>query len=86
VELLDTGAIDIEYLPRADRYGRRLAHLRVDGEDVGAVLIRERLAVPYNGRGPKMVVSAAPAIAIPSGLPLIRVVAYPLGQCRNGMA
>ena len=54
VELLDGGAIDISYLPGVDRYGRRLAYLRVDGEDVGAILIRERLAVPYSGRGPKM--------------------------------
>jgi micrococcal nuclease len=54
IELLDNGALDIEYLPRRDRYGRRLAYLRVGGEDVGAILIRERLAVSYRGRGPKM--------------------------------
>jgi micrococcal nuclease len=53
VELLDAGAVDIEY-EGIDRYGRPLARLRVNGEDVGAILIRERLAVPYHGRGPKM--------------------------------
>jgi endonuclease YncB( thermonuclease family) len=53
VELLDAGEIDIEHVG-ADRYDRPLARLRVNGEDVGAILIRERLAVPYRGRGPKM--------------------------------
>ena len=34
-----------------DRYGRQLGHLRVDGRDVGAILVREGLCVPYAGRG-----------------------------------
>ena len=36
---------------RIDRYGRTLGHLRVDGKDVGDILIREGLCVPYSGRG-----------------------------------
>src|SRR6056297_108842 len=32
-----------------DRYGRRLVRLSLDGQDVGAVLISEGLAVPYRG-------------------------------------
>lgn len=32
-----------------DRYGRRLVRLRLDGTDVGRVLISEGLAVPYSG-------------------------------------
>jgi endonuclease YncB( thermonuclease family) len=34
-----------------DRYGRGLATLRANGEDVGLILIREGLAVSYSGRG-----------------------------------
>lgn len=37
-----------------DRYGRRLAVVRdPQGEDVALVLIREGLARPYHGRGPR---------------------------------
>jgi len=36
-----------------DRYGRQLGHLRVDGRDVGEVLVREGLCVSYGGRGPR---------------------------------
>jgi micrococcal nuclease len=32
-----------------DRYGRRLVRLALDGQDVGAILIAEGLAVPYSG-------------------------------------
>ena len=35
-----------------DRYGRQLIALRLaDGRDVGAVLMRERLAQPWPNRG-----------------------------------
>jgi endonuclease YncB( thermonuclease family) len=37
-----------------DRYSRGLATLRVRGEDVGELLIREGLAVPYTGRGKRI--------------------------------
>jgi endonuclease YncB( thermonuclease family) len=37
-----------------DRFGRTLAVVHNDqGEDVGAVLVREGLARPYHGRGPR---------------------------------
>ena len=37
-----------------DRYGRALAVVRdPKGEDLGAVLVREGLARPYQGRGPR---------------------------------
>jgi endonuclease YncB( thermonuclease family) len=32
-----------------DRYGRRLVRLRIDGRDVGAVMVSEGLAVSYTG-------------------------------------
>lgn len=53
-QIISSGNLDIEYRRRLDRYKRRLARLTVDGENVGAILIRERLAVRYFGRGPKM--------------------------------
>lgn len=36
---------------RRDRWGREMGTLTVGGEDAGAVLIREGLAHPYDGRG-----------------------------------
>jgi endonuclease YncB( thermonuclease family) len=53
-ELLESGEIDIRYRKHRDRYRRLLARLSVNGENVGATLIRERLAVKYRGSGPKM--------------------------------
>jgi len=54
-EILDSAnTIDIRYRKRPDRYKRPLALLKVDGRNVGQTLIRERLAVRYNGSGPKM--------------------------------
>jgi endonuclease YncB( thermonuclease family) len=38
---------------RLDRYGRVLGHLYLDGKEVGAILIEKRLAVAYDGRGPR---------------------------------
>lgn len=32
-----------------DRYGRLLGNLRVDGNDVGDIIVAERLARPYSG-------------------------------------
>ncbi len=38
-----------------DRYRRTLAVVRVrSGQDVAAIMIRERLARPYDGRGPRL--------------------------------
>jgi endonuclease YncB( thermonuclease family) len=36
-------------LAGSDRFGRRLVRLSLDGRDVGAVLIAEGLALPYDG-------------------------------------
>lgn len=40
-ELIDTG--------RSGKYGRTLAYLKINGKDVGEILIREGLARPYHG-------------------------------------
>ena len=49
VELLDGGRIEI-LRQGADRYGRTLAAVRVDGVDVGDQLVREGLARTWAGR------------------------------------
>jgi endonuclease YncB( thermonuclease family) len=43
---------DLVRLDRAgqDAYGRTLAHVRIDGADVGAVLVSEGFARPWTGR------------------------------------
>ena len=50
--LLETGPVEFRPDPptERDRYGRLLAHLIVNGEDVACVLIREGYAVPWTGR------------------------------------
>ena len=48
-ELLDGGRIEI-VRQGADRYGRTLAAIRVDGVDVGDQLVREGLARTWAGR------------------------------------
>ena len=45
-----------ELLPRGlseDKYGRGLAYLRIDGENVAHIMVRAGLAKWYNGRGPR---------------------------------
>lgn len=37
--------------PALDKYGRGLAVVRIGGEDVAVLMIRDGLAVPYAGRG-----------------------------------
>ena len=49
-ELLASGAVRIIESGKIDRYGRTLAHLTVNGRDIGGVLIGEGLARPYDGR------------------------------------
>lgn len=49
--LIAGGKVEIVPSPRRDRYKRVLATLTIDGVDVGVILIREDLAVPYSGRG-----------------------------------
>ena len=48
-ELLASGEVRVIESGKLDRYGRTLAHLTVNGRDVGGVLIGEGLARPYNG-------------------------------------
>jgi endonuclease YncB( thermonuclease family) len=43
-----------QYRKHRDRYGRLLALLKVNSQNVGRVLITESLAVRYKGSGPKM--------------------------------
>jgi micrococcal nuclease len=53
-DILDSGVIDIRYRKHRDRYGRLLALLKVNGQNVGKILIGEQFAVRYRGSGPKM--------------------------------
>ncbi|MEP2457423.1 MAG: thermonuclease family protein [Shimia thalassica] len=39
----------LAYLPRRDRYGRDLARLMLDGEDVADIMVGEGLARRYSG-------------------------------------
>ena len=49
-ELLASGEVRIVESGKIDRYGRTLAHLTVNGRDVGGVLVSEGLARAYDGR------------------------------------
>jgi hypothetical protein len=53
-EILGSGTLDIRYRKHRDRFGRLLALLKVNSQNVGRVLITESLAVRYKGSGPKM--------------------------------
>jgi endonuclease YncB( thermonuclease family) len=44
LELLNENAWDLHSRGRADRYGRVLANVTINGEDVGDILVREGLA------------------------------------------
>lgn len=48
--LLDRGPVTIHRTGKRDKYGRTLASVRIDGRDVGAILIAEGMAVAYTGR------------------------------------
>jgi micrococcal nuclease len=48
-ELLASGEVRIVESGKIDRYGRTLAHVTVNGRDVGGLLIGEGLARPYSG-------------------------------------
>ncbi len=44
-------ASEVQFCPDGtDRYGRTLATVRVDGQDLGEMLIAERLARPWRGK------------------------------------
>lgn len=45
--LLDAGPAEFEFRPYRDKYRRRLAVLRIGGEDAAVIMVREGLAVPY---------------------------------------
>ena len=49
LELLASGEVRIVETGKTDKYRRALAHLYVNGRDVGAILIGEGLARPYEG-------------------------------------
>ena len=54
-ELLRAGPVDIVRSGKLDRYGRTLADLKSTAGDVGTILVREGLALPYRpGRAAKM--------------------------------
>jgi endonuclease YncB( thermonuclease family) len=48
-ELLASGEVRIIESGRTDKFRRTLAHVEVDGRDVGEILIGEGLARPYKG-------------------------------------
>jgi endonuclease YncB( thermonuclease family) len=49
VELLRAGSVEIVRSGRVDRYGRTLADLTSTAGDVGSILMKEGLALPYHG-------------------------------------
>lgn len=50
LSLLRSGAVAIERIDGREKWGRGLARLTVDGRDVGATLVAEGHARPYDGR------------------------------------
>jgi micrococcal nuclease len=48
-ELLRRGEVRVLESGKTDRYGRSLAKVTVNGEDLARVMIREGLARPYHG-------------------------------------
>lgn len=48
-QLLASKTVILKRIHTKDRYGRSLAHLLLDGEDAAAIMVREGLAVPYDG-------------------------------------
>jgi endonuclease YncB( thermonuclease family) len=48
-ELLASGEVRVIESGRTGKWGRTLAHVEVDGRDVGEILIREGMARPYHG-------------------------------------
>ena len=43
-ELLNSGHAKVHFIGRQDRYQRELADITINGEDVGDILVREKLA------------------------------------------
>lgn len=51
LELLAIKTAELVPTGKSCKWRRGCAHLFLDGEDVAAIMIREGLVVPYNGRG-----------------------------------
>lgn len=49
-ELMGTSEVKVLESSKRDRYGRTLAHVTVNGRDVGEILIGEGLARAYRGK------------------------------------
>lgn len=45
----DAGRVNLVVSPGKDKYGRGLAQLYVQGQNIGDILIAQRLARPYSG-------------------------------------
>lgn len=54
-ELKNAKQIDITKLSGRDKYGRILAQVEYDGKDLKEVLLRNHLAVPYEGKKKKKI-------------------------------
>jgi endonuclease YncB( thermonuclease family) len=50
MELLASGEVRVVESGRTDKFRRTLAHVEVDGRDVGEILIGEGLPRAYDGR------------------------------------
>jgi micrococcal nuclease len=48
--LLFSGQVELHRIPRIDRYGRALAKVSVNGQDVGQALIAKQVARPWRGK------------------------------------
>lgn len=47
--IVNAGAVEFTVLPGQDKYNRGLARMSIQGKDLGAILITEGLARPYQG-------------------------------------
>jgi endonuclease YncB( thermonuclease family) len=48
--LLFSGQVELRRIPRKDRYGRTLAKVSVNGQDVGQAMIAKQVARPWRGK------------------------------------
>ena len=51
MDILGRGPVELARRSGKDKYGRTLARVTVDGRDVATIMIRDGMAVPYNGKG-----------------------------------
>ena len=64
--LADAQGVDVSETGQTDRYGRTLAHVVVDGRDLGETLIAAGLAHPWRGRRESWCGAAGTIAARPS--------------------